>query len=497
MTKQAIRRTATGDSLNASTLAEVSKVHPKAKLIDLVFTMVSEQVHSGQLVSGKRIASVRQLAEACQISRDTATKAYDKLVAHGVLEARPGSGYYVTSHKPTVETKPMAAVSRRPTFAPNSLAAQMVASDGLVDTSLGGAQLPDEWLESSGIGAALRQVTKGNLRYLHRFSGVLGYLPLREQLRVKLRDIGVTADLEQVMVTQGAAEAHSLIVTANLREPGQHVLVESPGPFMIRERLAASGLDALDVERQADGPNIDQLRALCELHRPRFFFCNSVIHNPTSSSIAAHKAFQILRLAEEFDLTIVEDDTYGDLASPARASQFSRLATLDHLRRVIYVGSFSKTVGAGVRVGFVAASRDALRWLALYRHTTMMSSSSLNERAVYQVLSTGNYRYHCEALRSKLDTNRELTIRTLENIGLVIPSRHESGMYVWAALPEGVNAEAVGKEMFGRGYLTAPGQVFSYGEEHRHFMRFNVASTVGSLALPVLEAVIRQMRRVV
>lgn len=489
------RRRSAGQSLTATQLADVAAARPDATLIDRVFEMVAQQIRAGQLAGGRRIASVRQLAEDCGVSRDTVTKAYDKLVAHGFLESRPGSGFYVSARKPAIESRPPSGASRRPMFAPHSFRAQLVGSDGVMDTSLGGGHLPDEWLESAHVAAAYRQVTKGNLRHLHRYSDVLGYRPLRELLRLRLLELGVSAGDDQLMVTAGATEALNLIVMANLRDPAEIVLADAPGPFMTQERLAASGLHVLGVTRQHDGPDVDQLRALCELHRPRFYFCSAMLQSPTSSSIAAHKAFQILRLAEEFDLTLVEDDVYGDLSPPSRAGQFSRLATLDQLRRVIYIGSFSKTLGAGLRIGFVAANPEQLRWLALYRHATQLSGDGVAERVVYQVLSGGNYRYHCEQLRARLDARREPALLALERLGLKPLQRHDAGMYLWAGLREGVDDMALGEAMLRRGFLTAPSQVFDVDDTLPAAMRFNLATLAEGPALNALDELMTTLAR--
>ncbi|MFN3630724.1 MAG: PLP-dependent aminotransferase family protein [Casimicrobiaceae bacterium] len=495
MQKPNSRRLSVGSSLSSVQLAAIAQQHPNSTLIDQVFEMVAHQVRAGQLLTGRRIASVRQLALDCEISRDTATKAYEKLVAHGFLESRAGSGFYVTTFKTAPVQRVHSGTARVHMFAPHSFRARLAGSDGVMDTSLGSGHLPDEWLESAGVANAMRQVTKGNLRHLNKFASVLGYTPLREQLQVRLREFGVLAEQDQIMVTLGASEALNLIVLSYLQAPGETVLVDNPSSFMLRERLDAAGMNVIGVDRQLDGPDIEQLRALCEQHRPRFFLCSSVLHNPTSSSIATHKAFQILRLADEFDLTIVEDDTYGDLSAPARSGQFARLAALDQLRRVIYIGSFSKTLGAGLRVGFVAASPERLQWLALFRHATLLSGTSIAERAVYNVLSIGNYRHHCEQLRSRLDAQRELVVKALERIGLSILQRHDAGMYIWASLRDGLKAQAVAEEMFRRGYLTAPGPVFTDGSDPHGAMRFNVASTCDGAALSELDRVLTELSK--
>jgi DNA-binding transcriptional MocR family regulator len=252
----------------------------------------------------------------------------------------------------------------------------------------------------------------------------------------------------------------------------------------------ACGLDMLTVPREADGPDIDVLRAYCEQHRPRFFFCSSVLHNPTSSHISPHKAFQILRLAEEFDLTIVEDDTYSDLMPPGAAAPATRLASLDQLQRVVYIGSFSKTIAPGLRVGYVCANPKFLEWLQVYRTVSEIATASVSERVVYQLLSQGGYRHHCTQLRSRLDECRQPVVEALAALGLSVERETNAGMYVWAALPHDLDAMPVADELLKQGHLLAPGDLFSASKVGRSKMRFNVSRTLDSPALPALARVI-------
>lgn len=455
----------------------------RRSLVDRIFDRVVGEIQAGRLTAGQRVHSVRQLADECEVSRDTVVRAYDKLIAQGHLESRPGSGFFVRSERRTpLRTSEQGLQQLLSEWRRFQLL--QPPADAASTTGLG--LLPPDWFDEAAIGKALRSVARASVRNLTAYADPLGYLPLRQQLQAKLRDVQIDAPAARIMTTTGATDALHLVVQANLRTVGEFVLVEEPGPFLLRDRLMASGLNFLGVPRDADGPNLEVLREHCERHRPRFFFCSSVLHNPTSGNMSPHKAYQILRLADEFDLTIVEDDTYSDLMATGPATPAVRLASLDQLERVIYVGSFSKTLAPGLRVGYVCAKQKVLDWLIVYRTVSEIAGTSLNERVVYQLLSQGSFRHHCTQLRARLDECRRPVIEQLQALGCTVGAPPDAGMYVWATLPGGADATALARRMADEGHLMAPGEFFCSAPEHRSAMRFNIGRTLGSPALPAL-----------
>lgn len=473
-------RNSTGFSIGKADLTGLAGGAANASLVDRIFMLVAGAIQTRRIGSGTRLPSVRQLADDCAISRDTAARAYDKLVAHGLLESRRGSGYYVKSSaaRKAPERAPVAA--RPSLFHPNGLDAvsqfrlMLNRPSQTLASRSGIGNLPEDWLDEPHIAGALRTVARGSQRALAQYGDAQGYLPLRHQLQLKLQDLGVHTEAGNLIVTSGAADAINLIALSFLRAPGERVLVEQPCHPLLLDRLMSTGLDFAYVPRLADGPDLDRLRALCEEHRPRFFFCSSALHNPTGSHLAPHKAFQILRLAEEFNLTLVEDDTYGDLVPGGSGATGARLASLDQLQRVIYVGSFSKTLAPGLRVGYLAASPERIEWMATYRALNCISTSHLAERTVYRLLSQGNYRHHCEQLRTRLADLRPQAADALRSLGLRIDHEPDAGFYLWADLGDDVNAFAVAQRMLEQGHLMAPGRLFS--GTHLSHMRFNVAA---------------------
>ncbi|MCX2863716.1 PLP-dependent aminotransferase family protein [Paucibacter sp. PLA-PC-4] len=338
---------------------------------------------------------------------------------------------------------------------------------------------------------ALRGVVRQGVKSVADYSDRLGYLPLRQQLQVKLNELGILAETENILVTNGATEAIHLVCQALLAGAGISVMVESPTPPLLTDRLLSTGMYIHRINRLADGPDLDEMRAVCEKHKPRAFFCSSVLHNPTCSNIAPHKAFQILRLAEEFDMFVVEDDTYGDLVPRATASPISRLATLDQLKRVIFVSGFSKTLGPGLRLGFVTANAQRMEWLTTHRVVQNISGSALSERILYKVLSGGEYRRHCEQLRNRLGEARPVVSEELKRWGLTVDTAPEAGMFLWASLGDGLDSVQVAERMLELGHLLAPAQAFLVGDAPpSSYIRVNIAEALESSMLSTLGKVL-------
>ena len=214
----------------------------------------------------------------------------------------------------------------------------------------GAGLLPENWLDHEMVAAAVRGVGRSRGSWILKYGAVEGYLPLREALATRLAHIGIGAPAEQIITTAGATEAIDLVARRFLA-PGDVVFVEDPAWFVMFARFAAFGARIVGVPRGADGPDIAALESLLAREKPKLFILNSVAHNPTGSCIGAANAARVLELAARHGFMIVEDDIYGDL----HGRHATRLASLDDGRHVIYVGGFSKTLAANLRVGFVAA----------------------------------------------------------------------------------------------------------------------------------------------
>jgi DNA-binding transcriptional MocR family regulator len=143
---------------------------------------------------------------------------------------------------------------------------------------------------------------------------------------------------------------------------------------------------------------------------------------------------------------------------------------------VIYIGGFSKTVSAALRVGFVACKREISEQLADLKLLTGLTTSEIGERLVHQLLTDGHYRKHLDKLRGRLQESRENTLRNLEKLGLTPFVEPEGGMFVWVDLGEGAKPVEIASAAAGMGVMLAPGNLFRPHQEPSRYMRFNVAA---------------------
>jgi DNA-binding transcriptional MocR family regulator len=210
----------------------------------------------------------------------------------------------------------------------------------------------------------------------------------------------------------------------------------------------------------------------------------SVLHNPTGTSLSAANAHQLLKLADEYGFTIVEDDIYGDLHPGRSAGTAVRLASLDQLKRVVYVSGFSKTLAANLRVGYVACARELAEQLANLKLLTGLTTPEVTERVVARVLGEGGYRRHLERLRGKVDSARDRTARALERMGVKIFSPPNGGMFLWTDFGRDTNPIAAAGAQ--QDILCAPGSLFSPTQLPSTWMRVSAATSLNPAAMKFL-----------
>jgi DNA-binding transcriptional MocR family regulator len=493
--------------------ANRSRDGTRGRIADRLAAAVASRIEQHAVRAGTRLPSIRRFAAEQQVSRSTIVDTYDLLVASGLVESRRGSGFYVRSRAvPTrsgvgVPTAPRAPAPGGPATAAAPVAPAVAVPGTGTDVAAidvvwllrsmlrqspaghqpGAGLLPLEWLDPALIASAVRAVGRTGGNGLLGYGQVAGYLPLREELARRLALGGIGADPEQIVTTVGVTHGLDLVLR-RFTQPGDTVLVEDPAWFLLFARLAVFGIRPLGVPRGPDGPDLAAAAALMAEHRPRLFILQSVLHNPTGSAISPAVAHRLLTLAEAHDVLLVDDDVYGDL-HPDRPL---RLAGLDGLRRTIYLGGFSKTLGAGLRVGFVAARTELAAELAEYKMLGGLTSPELTERVMTRILAGGQFRRHLERVRARVDTGRQRTARELARLGLQGFGPPAAGMFLWVDCGRDTNAIAAAGAA--AGLLFAPGSLFSASQAPSTWMRVSAATGENAPALRFLAGQLQRAR---
>lgn len=449
------------------------------------------RIHQRLLLPGARLPSVRDCARHHGVSPYTVVAAYDQLLAQGLLEARKKRGFFVRETRPqpvrlpASGAAPVAPPLPQPVDA-SALIRGMFQADARRSPGLG--TLPAEWLDLPLLQGTLRRLaSQADDALLSGYGDPLGDLRLREALSLRLLDLSVQAAPSQVMSTVGATHGLDLITRAFLK-PGDAVLVDDPGWAIEYARLSQAGMRLLPVPRGDLGPDLDVMRRLVAEHRPRMYVTVSVLHNPTGATLSLSSAHQILRMAHEADLLIVEDDTYAFFA-PNHAP---RLAALDQLQRTVYVSGFSKMLSPSWRVGFVAASPDRIAQLTELKLLASLTTSPLMDRAVALCLEQGLLRRHAERVSARLETARQRCTRLVEESGLRFAAP-PAGLFGWVDV--GVDTERLAQPMMDQGWLIAPGLLFSPTRQPGTLMRINFATSQDAKFWRALVETVERLRR--
>jgi DNA-binding transcriptional MocR family regulator len=463
-------------------------------LIDQIARSIAARIDDKIVRGGARMPSIRRFAAEHAVSCFTVVASYDKLVARGYLESRRGAGFFVRERSPLnmSERSPAAAVASAAPAAPTMDVVWLIRNmfrQAPLQQSPGSGVLPADWLDGATVANALRSISRHPAGALVNYGAPQGFLPLRQQLQLKLAELEIEAAPEQMVTTLGVTQALDLVAREFTR-PGDTIFVDDPAWFLMFGSFAALGAKVVGIARLADGPDLVQLAQLAALHKPKLYVINSVLHNPTSTSLSAAKAFQVLRLAEEHGFTIVEDDIYCDLHPGSAVQPATRLAALDQLQRVIYLGGFSKSMAANLRVGFIAASREWAQRLADRKILATLTTSDIGERVVYKILSEGLYRKHLDRIRARLDAIRARTVRQMERVGLALPVTPPAGMFAW--VDAGRDTNLMAERAMAEGLLLAPGSLFSPSQLPSTRMRLNVAAMQDPAVWQFLE---REMAR--
>lgn len=275
---------------------------------------------------------------------------------------------------------------------------------------------------------------------------------------------------QQVLLCHGSSQGLDL-VARTLVAPGDVVLVDDPGYPNLMSVLRLQGARLLGVSRTPDGYDFAMLERLLREVRPKAFFTQPRLQSPSGSRAGMPQLHHLLRLAEQHGFMLVENDIYADMAAGHQPS----LAGLGRLERVVYLGSFSKTIAANLRVGYLLADPMMVERLAELKMLAGLSSSEVTERLVCHVVSDGRWRRHLRALRERLALAHGAVAAALQALGFVLFCEPGEGMYLWARHPELPDSRTMVQDAAQEGMLLGLGQLFSATGQPGGWLRFNVA----------------------
>jgi len=435
--------------------------------VQVVYLRLLNEIESGARSAGSKLLSIRKCASEYGVSKNTIVEAYDRLVASGHVLAKAGSGFVVAAQGETNQARPK-HVSEAVDIA-SLLSAQL---EETFDIRVGDGRPPPSWTEESEIKRHLGYSGRGNAAAVEAYGSAMGFLPLRHQIVRRLASQNIGATEKQILLTFGANHALDLVIRSFLAQ-GDTVLVDDPGYYPLFAKLKLAQVRVVGVRRLPDGPDAEDFASKVATERPKLFFTQSVGQNPTGSTTSLPVAHSILTIAAKHNVTIVEDDPFSDLS----VNPPNRLATLDQLNRVVSIGTYSKTLSAGLRSGHIAASVDKITALTELKMLTTVNSSGHVERLLTRLCEEGHYDRHLKRLAQRVEAAAVRVYGALSRRGYSIFSGNGGGYYLYLMLPDGTDDIEFARLGAKESIFIAPGSVFSIDKSNSSStgIRINVA----------------------
>jgi 2-aminoadipate transaminase len=308
-----------------------------------------------------------------------------------------------------------------------------------------------------------------------------GFQPLLESLLQVLAGRGIRAALEEVLITTGSQQGLDLVARV-LLDPGDVVLVELPSYTGAIAAFRNVQAELVGVRQDDDGIDLADLEAAvtrlrAEGRRVRFVYVVPNFQNPTGRLIRREKRLRLLEVAARHDLLIVEDDPYGELyfSEFATAADTRPIKADDREGRVVYLRSFSKTLAPGFRVAWITAPAELVAKLEIAKQAADLCSGALDQRVVWQAITRGVLAAQGPRLRALYQHRRDVMERALrQHLGDVASwPEPRGGFFIWTALPETIDAEAMLERATEQKIIYVVGSAFYVDGAGRNMLRLS------------------------
>ena len=294
-----------------------------------------------------------------------------------------------------------------------------------------------------------------------QYSMTEGYPPLRESTKRRLREeFHIGRDFDDLIITTGGQQGLSL--TPNiLCNPGDTVIVEAPTFVSGINAMRIHGANIVGIEMDGEGIRLDALeRAIQTEQRVKLLYLIPTFQNPSGKTMSLARRKAVYQLCVRHGIMILEDNPYGELRF--RGEDIPTFKSMDEEGIVIYNGSYSKILSAGMRVGFIMAQRDVLQRLTIAKQFSDCHTNIFFQIVTDQWLRTANVSAHIEKIRSIYRKRCDFMIELLEKHldKRVTFTRPDGGLFLWCTLPEGCDSQALSEIALKKGVAFVPGRDF-------------------------------------
>lgn len=448
--------------------------HSHLTIHEQIVEWIKSRIERGDWTVGMKLPTQRQMAAQFKVNRSTVQLALDELRAEGWLESKMGSGVYVANNAWNVHLsrsqpnwqKYIESSMYKPNYHTIQLINEFEQKDHII--RLGTGELSPNLLPTKKIEQSLKEISLESKAI--GYSSPQGSKKLREILCNYLKKRGIETAPENVLIVSGALQALQLIAIG-LLEQGSIVFQEKPSYLHSVHPFQSAGMRMLSVEQDDLVNNLRKYKR----NRQSIFYSIPTLNNPTGRNWSLEKKKNVYEACKEFQIPMIEDDVYHELSfqqpSPA-------IKSFDTSGQVLYIGSVSKTLSPGLRIGWVVAPEPVINRLADIKMQTDYGSSAFSQEIAAHWLSSGLYESHLKNLRDQLKQRAAFVEGILEQQFKEVATwkKSEGGFYIWLRFHEPVVNKALFLNLLHYNVLINPGYIYETKDLHHIRLSYAYAS---------------------
>ncbi|CAB1221717.1 PLP-dependent aminotransferase family protein [Acinetobacter bouvetii] len=447
-------------------------------------------IENGSLKPHEKLPSLRVQAQISGLSLLTVMNAYQELEAQALIYSKEKSGYYVSnaiSEQP--DARPM-VISLNSKIEINSLIFKYLKSiQGHQIIPFGSAFPNSELMYSKKLIQIMGQITRNKKSYDLSDNLPPGNFQLRKLIAQRYCMQGIAADPDDIVITSGCLDALNLSLQS-IAKAGDYILLQQNifyGAWQAAERL---GLKVITIpEHPQYGFDLEAFEHIIKTYPIKVCWLMLNSHNPIGFTVSENIKAKIAELLHQHDIYLIEDDVYEELYF-GKTKPLS-MKFYDQKNLVLHCSSFSKTLGASFRVGWVFAGKFSQH----IQHLQLMSTISVNsilQNALVEFISHHHYEKHLRTLRKHLQQNKLQFFKYLEHKlpPTCTPYFYPSGYFIWMKLPENVDSMTVYQEMIEQNIGVSPSPLFNITAHKPHYLRLNSSFELSETLKQALDTLI-------
>ncbi|MCL1701700.1 PLP-dependent aminotransferase family protein [Lysinibacillus sp. Bpr_S20] len=424
-----------------------------------IIQWITEQIERGDWVAGTKLPTQRQLAMQFGVNRSTVQQALEELKAAGILESKVGSGVYVTDNSWDsfiAQTQPnwqkyIDTSLHKPNYHTIQIINEYEQRDDVI--RLGTGELAPNLLPTVEIEASLKDLSLQPKAL--GYSSPQGSEKLRKAICEYVQKRGIHAKPQNVCIVSGALQALQLIAVG-LLEQGSIVFQEQTSYLNSVHPFQSVGMQMMAIYRDEQ---LAQTLAQRKRKRQAVFYAVPTLNNPTGRVWTTLEKKQLYEACKASRIPIIEDDVYHELLFEAATPP---IKSMDASGQVLYIGSVSKTLSPGLRIGWLIGPTTVIERLADIKMQTDYGSSAISQEIVLHWLQTGKYEKHIKSLRKELLCRANFVEGILQESFADIASwsQPKGGFYIWLKFHEPIVDKALFTKLLHRQVLINPGYIY-------------------------------------